>query len=471
VLGTLPTINTEDAQINALVTRHELVNLPLDRRSTISFMYLNSANFDTSGGISLGGLRESNTNFTVDGITANTSLWGGSSGPLVEESFEAISDQKMSPSNNSAEYPNVGTVIISTRAGTNQPHGSAFFTTANNAFNARRYFADSKPKGPIRHEFGGSFGGPVLIPKVYDGRNRTFFYFTWEHNTFPEGGSVYYGEAGTPTLKMRAGDFSQLLPGTPITDPSTGHPFTGNQIPASRLNQVALNFQEFGFPLPTTGPEDNFVTNWHGAYPMPEHTNREIIRGDHYIGTRDIISGRASFFADRMPVQYYSGVFPQFKYHQDRTAVNAFFGETHTFSPRMINEFRLGFSRDYSVLQGYHKGWEVVNEVGLEGVIANGDLYGVPNLTFTNFPQMYEYPDYRYLSQSYELLDNVSMQKGKHNLKAGVLVRYAQPSTSPWSSADFGSMDFNGFATGFDYADFLLGIPRASEREWRPPMR
>jgi hypothetical protein len=470
VMATPPTINTEDAQINEILTRQELVNLPLDRRSTISFMYLNSANYDTGGGISLGGLRESYTNFTVDGITANTSLWGGQSSPLLEESFEAIAEQKMSPSNNSAEYPNVGTVIIATRSGTNQPHGSLFLTTANNALNARAYFADSKPKGPQRHEYGGSFGGPLILPKIYDGRNKTFFYFTWEHNTFPEGGSTYYGEAGTPTLKMRAGDFSQLLPGTVVTDPTTGKPFDGNKIPTDRLSQVALKFQDFGFPLPNTGAENNFVTNWRGAFPSPEHVNREVVRFDHQLGSRDALSSRASIFGDPMPAQY-SSAFPVFKYHQFRNARNVYASETHTFSPRIVNEFRVGFSRDYSFLAAFQKGWDVVKQVGLQGVIANGDLYGVPDLTFVNFPEMASRPDYRYLSQSWEALNNISVQKGKHGLKAGILVRYAQPGTTPWSSADFGQMNFSGFATGFDYADFLLGIPRDSERVYRAPTR
>ncbi len=463
------TLNTENAEIDDLRPREDLVNMPLDRRSTISFFFMTSSNYQGDGSsYSLGGLRGVNTNFTVDGVSSNGALWGGQSGPLTEESFEAIRDMKLIESNTSAEFPNVATVLIASRSGENTPHGSLFYTQNNNALNAPCWAcAGEKPKGPNRHEFGGSFGGPVILPKIYDGRNKTFFYYTWEHNTFPAGGWI--STANVPTLAMKSGDFSKLS--TVITDPTTGQPFPGNIISPSRISPVSQGLQNFGFLDPNTGDPNSFINNWRGLFSAPEHTDRMVIRGDHHIGNNDTISGRGSFYIDDMPVGYDSNL-PQFQHAQTRDSRQGYLSETHTFTPNLLNELRLGFARDNSHLAGITDGLALANQVGLEGIHPNGaHLGGVPNVSFNNFNQMNEDPTYYYMFNTYELLDNLTWQKGTHNIKAGMLIRYAQPSTSPWINDDFGAFTFNGFATGFDYADFLLGIPQSDSWESRTPNR
>lgn len=475
VAATTPTLNTENAEIGDLRPRQDLVNMPLNRRSTIEFFFMTSSSYANDGDYSVGGLRGSYTNMTVDGISSNTTLWGGDSGPLVEEAFEAISDMKTLESNNSAEFPGVATVLISTRAGENQPHGSLYLTEHNWITDANSYFG-GKGYGPERHEFGGSFGGPVFLPKIYNGHNRTFFYFTWEHTTFPAGsGNQSIFNANVPTLAMKKGDFSQLLPDTVIMDPTNGKPFSGNIIPSNRISAVSQGLQGFGFLDPNFGPSDNYVGNWQGHAGQPEHLNRWVIRGDHHIGQNDTLSGRASIFNDDMPLTYDSdwrnGNLPLFHRTQIRNSRQAYLSETHIFTPRLLNEFRVGFARDYSNLAGVHNGAQIAQQVGLLGIDPNGpNLMGVPHVTFTNFASMYESSSNYYKSQQYELMDNVTWQKGAHNLKAGVLVRYAQPAITDQED-DFGTFNFNGFATGFDYADFLLGLPHDTKRTSRAPNR
>ena len=238
------TLNTETAEIAGLESRDELITSPTNLRSTIGLFMLNSYNYQGVGSsYSIGGLRGNNTNFTIDGTTSNSNLFGGQSGPQTEVSFESLRDVKFMASNNSAEFSNVGTVFMESRSGENQPHGSLFYIQSNNALNARSFFSAARQPGyPTQHQFGGSFGGPVWIPHLYNGHNRTFFYFTFEQNRFPGAG---FNVANVPTNAFRSGDFSSLLPATVVLDPTTGRPFPGNVIPTSRISPVSSQVQNF----------------------------------------------------------------------------------------------------------------------------------------------------------------------------------------------------------------------------------
>jgi len=468
VSATAPTLNTENAQLGGVLARNELLNLPLNNRSTLNFIMLSSYNYQGDGSsYMLGGMAGNSTNFTIDGVSANTGVFAGQVGPMTQESFDSIRELKTLVSNNSAEYPNVGTLLISSRSGTNQVHGSLFYYHSNNALNARSFFASEKPKGPILHNFGGSFGGPVVIPHVYDGHNRTFFYFTYERQNFP---GEYSGTGIVPDAKMQTGDFSELLPDTVLTDPTTGQPFPGNIIPASRVSSVALNLQSFGFLQPNFGPADLYAPgssgyNWVGIFPTADHDTRYVTRLDHQISSRDALSARASLRMAPEPLQFDADL-PIFVHNQGRSTQNAYISETHSFSSTLLNEFRVGFSRDASDLAGAHRGAQVVQQVGLQGIdlSTKGNLAGVPDVNFNNFSSMYEFPTYFWRTQTLEFLDNVTWVKGKHNLKAGFLLRHIDNNISQCCSSDFGTLNFDGFATGFDYADFLLGLPHSSDR-------
>ncbi len=469
VMATPPTLNTENATLSNITPREDLLNMPLDRRSTLEYLFMSSSNTNGDGSsYMIGGLRGTYTNFTIDGVSSNASLWGGQSGPMTEESFEAISDLKVLSSNNSAEFPSVATLIISTRSGQNTPHGSLFLTEHQYALDAKCFFCGPNPKGPERHQLGGSFGGPVYIPKIYDGRNKTFFYFTWDATIFPAGGGLWANQTSVPTLAFKQGDFSKL--GQTIIDPTTGQPFPGNLIPSNRISSVSQKLQQIGFLDPNTGSPDSFVNNWQGQEGEPENLNRWVTRIDHNIGDHDKITARASIFNDNMKLVH-DGALPIYNRHQTRNTRQAFLQETHTFGTNMVNDFTVGFNRDRSLIGGGHNGTQVVQQIGLEGLTANGtNLKGFPKVNFNNFAQMGEYPTYMYMSEGWEFSDNVTWQKGKHSIKGGGLLRALTPAISDWQD-DFGTFTFNGFATGFDYADFLLGIPQDTARVSRAPDR
>jgi hypothetical protein len=470
VVATAPTLNAENAEVDGILSSKEFLNLPINERSTFSFLDLNSFNIQGGDGssYSIGGLRGEYTNFTIDGVTSNSGLYGGQSGPQTEESFEAVREVKLMASNNSAEFTNVATVIVSSRSGTNEYHGTTFYEQENNALDARNFFADTKPWGPIRHQFGASFGGPIQFPKLYDGHNKSFFHFTWEQQKYP---GNYSSAANVPTTAMRQGDFSSLLSqGIVITDPSTGKPFPGNIIPSSRLSAVAVNAQNLLILPPNVGPADSYTNNWVGLFPSSSHNNRYVTRIDHVFSEHDTVSGRVSIRDLPTPAEQY-GPFPSNDYQQSRRTWNAYLSETHIFTPTLLNEFRLGFSRDQIRSSSLQSGSQVVRAIGLQGVNSNTDLSGIPTFNFSNFSTLSEETTGLRTSQTKELLDNVSLVKGQHNIKAGVLIRDNDPnqSSSPANGSDFGYFNFTGFATGFDYADFLLGIPQQSSLAYRAP--
>src|SRR5882672_4948766 len=345
VRATAATLNTENAQLGDLRPREDLLNLPVNPRSSIAFFFLSSFNYQGEGSsYSLGGLRGVNTNFTIDGISTNSSLFGGQVGPMTEAPLESVQDMKILTSNNSAEFPGVGTIMISSRGGDNQLHSSAFFVSSNNALNARNFFAPAKPKGPIRHEFGGSMGAPIYLPKIYDGHNKSFFYFTWEQQRFP-GAST--GSANVPTLDMTSGNFSALLPRTVIMDPTNGQPFAGNILPPSRISKVAQNFQSFGFLPPNFGSPTDFSANWRGLFPSSTYGNRVSVRVDHQLSSSDSLSPRVNLRFTPLPGQFDADE-PIFKRDQQRQNRNAYISENHIFGPRLLNEVRIGRSEEHT---------------------------------------------------------------------------------------------------------------------------
>ena len=465
VAAAAPTINTENAQVGDVIARQDLINLPVNTRSTMAFRYVTSSNYD---GGHIAGQRSEFGHYTIDGVSGMATAWSAWVGPVMEMSMEGVQEIKFVTGNPSAEYGDVATVYIASRSGTNVIHGSAFYDHSNNAFNARNFFAAAKPKGPILHEFGGSIGGPVLLPKIYNGKNRSFFFFAYERAKRP---GQYSASASVPTALMRGGDFSQLLPRTVVRDPSTGQPFAGNLIPANRISSVAQKIQAPGFmPLPNFGPAESTSNNFRALYPQNTMNDRFTVRGDHTLSPTDTLSARVNY--GHMDESRYDGPLGVFYHDQFRNTRNAMLSETHLFSPTLVNEVRFGYTRDYSSLEGLHSGADLIRDWGIQGVdlTRKGGLSGVPRMNWVNFQGYSEYGTYFWAQETWDLLNNLTWVKGRHTIKGGGNVRRARVNISE-DAADFGTFSFDGFASGFDYSDFLLGIPRTTSRYERAPTR
>ncbi|MCZ2079364.1 MAG: TonB-dependent receptor [Bryobacterales bacterium] len=467
-------LNTESAQLGDIRTRDEIVNLPLNTRSSMAYRYITSSNYD--GGY-IAGQRSYFGYYAVDGVSAMAPAWGAWSGPVLGMSMESVQDITFVTSIPSAEFGDVATVSVSTRSGTNDLHFSGFWEHSNNAFNAAGYFSHAKGKGPRLHEVGGSIAGPVYIPRLYNGKNRTFFFFNWENRISPGG---YWDVQSVPTEKMRAGDFSELLSsGMTIYDPTTGNPFPGNIIPAQRISQVARNIQAPQYiPLPNFGGPGEILNNYRNFYSTKLTSYYPTARVDHnFRDNRDTISGRYNYRHD--PEDGNLNGLPFFNKTQYRNATNAYLSETHLFSPTLVNEFRWGLTRDFSRYGGTSIGSDVVSDWGLEVPNMNlkQGLHGTPQVAFQNFTTLWSYADTGWDQITMDFVDNLTWSTGKHVIKTGFTYRHYKVDESSGDATDiFGALDFRSFGTqspagdgGFDYASFLLGIPYSSSTHDRSP--
>lgn len=239
-----PLIETETAQLADTRSSRQLSALPvLSNANTFPFLLtFPGAQSVTTNTYSFNGTRSAQTDIMMDGIStprSSTPLGGTyNTNAMVEEI-------RLHSGNNSAEFQAPSVVSFVSKAGTNQLHGEGFYQHNNSALDARDFFAVSKPVYKT-HTFGGTLGGPVYVPKLYDGHDRTFFMLSVWAQRVP--GTTLITST-VPTPAMRRGDFSAF---SPINDPETGQPFPGNMIPASRFSAVSQRIQERFYPCPTS---------------------------------------------------------------------------------------------------------------------------------------------------------------------------------------------------------------------------
>ena len=323
-------LKTESAEQSSTITGKTVNDLPINFgigagaiRNPLSFVQLTpGATMSGWNTIQVNGLPAGSYRILFEGQESNNGLDARASDE-TQPSVEAIQEFTLQTSNFAAEFGQVGGGLFNftARSGTNQIHGSAYGYLANEAFNAGMPFTDDgnghhfRPQ-ERRLDAGVSFGGPVYIPKVYNGKNRTFFFFNYEKYRDVE--NSYLGLGTVPTAKMRAGDFSEVLTnrvlGTDflgrsilentIYDPSTRttdssgrfvlQPFPGNIIPAGRLDPVALKIMSY-FPLPTN--PNSIVNNYNLNTPFHKIQDLPSVKIDHDITSTARISG---YFADEI---------------------------------------------------------------------------------------------------------------------------------------------------------------------------
>ena len=474
VKGGATVIETETARIADTKDANVLNTLPLNTRSIWAPLALSptvqQAGFGSST-IRFAGSTSNQSNWAIDGITFSDGVDNTQIGPLANF-IEAFEEVKIEMTNNSAEVGTIGQVTIVSKSGTNNFHGSVLEYYSTNAFRARNPFSLTRPTGR-EHRPGFSAGGPVFIPKLYDGRNKTFFFFTYETARGSKESDVF--SAGVAPAAWRKGDFSSLLPDTVIVDPVTKQPFLGNVIPSDRINAVSQKIQDRFFPLPNYGDTSNYTgadnfkqTLLANQYPVVNWSTRI----DHHFSNKDWVFGRYTYGLDTWDP--YDGPLPtmgnrHWRRHNDAAAVSY----THIFRPSVLNEFRWGFAYNNIPDEGGVNGLSLVKDLGLVGLAP--DLPNIPGLFNIDFYESglagiwgtsYSNPGYRNHVEDFQ--DYVSIFRGRHNLKMGV-----DASRVAWDDyqahwALFGYAGFSSRFSGFDYADFLLGIPTTSQRAFPP---
>ena len=315
-------INTEDATLSNSKDNLQITQLPLNDRATTtsplgSLQVSSNVQQDSSGNIALGGASASMVNFSVDGISTSNVRQNGALQDAYP-SLEGIAAVKVTSFNNSAEFSQVGDVTFTTKGGTDKFHGSLFEYLQNDALDADPYgFSGKAPKH--FNTFGGSLGGPVLIPHLLDRRGKTFFFVDYEGN---RRSTALAEQFLVPTQAERDGDLSAM--GGPVIAPGS-------------ISPTATALLAY-YPLPNVTGQQNF--NYENFQQTPARTDGADVRIDETISQKQ--TAYARFSRKNITEDYANPFLPN-----DSDSVHnrsLLVSHTYTFSPQLLNEFRFGFT-------------------------------------------------------------------------------------------------------------------------------
>jgi hypothetical protein len=474
-------VNTENATLTDSKVNSDITQMPMNTRavstSPLAALAVSpSVVKDSQGNIAIGGATSAQVGFSVDGIsTANVRQNGALQDAYP--SAEGISEMKVTGFNNNAEFSQIGDVTFVTKSGTDQWHGSLFEYFQNSVLDANILnFSTKAPKS--FNTFGGSLGGPVIVPKLYNGKDKTFFFLDYEGNrkklSSPQ-------QLLVPTQAERNGNLSALVSpqGGPLVDPFTGQPYPNNTIPSGSacgnpkdcINPVAQALLNF-YPLPNANlgvlnPSFNYQT----LVPIPASTNGWDLRLDQTITSKQQIYARFSWKDSQNSLggsglaanQFLPNVTAQ---DQNRTFLISY---NYAISPAWLNELRAGFTvfreNDVFPIQGS----SAIDQLGLQGINISQHPTGsaFPTFTFSDgtFSSIGQDRTGKTVSQNIQFTDNFTHIVRKHTLRFGVDVRLVRYNALMFfqPSDDFGDFTFSpGLFTNYSYGDFLLGLPQQS---------
>jgi hypothetical protein len=461
-------LNTESSARGEVTTHEEIAEMPLDGRNFSDLALLTGGVIPKADGAdgqyAVNGARSDNIAFLVDGMN-NTQR--RNTGPVMQLPLEGVQEFKMMTSGYSAEYGRYagGVLTVVTKSGTNRLRGALFEFIRNDAFDAVGYFDVEKSK-LRRNQFGATVAGPVLLPKIYDGRNRTFFMFTWESLRVTDGKTQ---RGIVPTAAERVGDFSQATDalGKPlkITDTLAKAPFPNNQIPVSRIDPVSQKMSAF-FPQPNlTGGANNFISQGNST----TSNNNFGLKIDHQLSDKDrlTLSGYVRPNTSWDPVVSGRSPLPIFGLANDNTDVFTYVRYLRTISPTMYLDLNASFSRKTNNQRwpnGAQQDWAAVT--GFTGGTTNPIAAGPPQFEATGYIILgpaYDYPKI-WSFNNYQYTGALTWMRGRHTLKLGADYLRMQYFSRQYGDTR-GRLTFNGRFTGETYADMLLGWASSSRRQ------
>ncbi|MBV9081169.1 MAG: carboxypeptidase regulatory-like domain-containing protein, partial [Acidobacteriaceae bacterium] len=460
-------IETETARISQTRSSMELEDLPLNTRGVSSFLALapgiGQATTVTAT-YRFNGSRRNQSEFTVDGIS-NITNNGTQTSPLTNylESFQEV---RIDSADNTADAGAIGQVTVVSKSGTNELHGSLFDYYQTPVFRARDFFAQTRATG-ISHQPGGSIGGPIVIPKIYNGHDKTFFYYDFETSRGSQTQNLL--RAQVPLAAWRTGDFSGLLPGITIKDPTNNTAFAGNRIPMNRWNPVSIAIQNLFYPLPNAGfAQTNLTSNQNYVQQLTHPFDPNTFwsgRLDHRISDKTFLYSRFTW-QRQMTTDYEDNLPTIGRVTDTRNTRNAVGSWSQIFSPTLVNEIRYGMMYTNEPRWGAQNGSSLVRQLGLTGLLPNlPNLPGIPNLSFSGLgltgltQTAYGSPDFQNFNQFIQ--EQLTWTRGKHTVRAGMQLGRFYADNTVESNNLFGNLSFSNKYTGFAYADFLLGYPNS----------
>jgi hypothetical protein len=470
VTGAPPLLELESSKSTQTFEGTLIAQAPLDVNARSDFRtilsYLPGANYGFSGRMLINGARSSQVAYDNDGLS-NRSPWAGNMQQEHSINVDSISAVKFTLVNAGAESSAPAQVSIVTRSGTNEFHGNVFLDTVHSVFNAQDHNYAGSPKSFYRTNYEGySLSGPVYIPKVYDGRNRTFFMTTLAANQTPGGPSGY---VTSPNAELRSGNFSNFRDPQgeliPIIDPTTGLPFDGNIIPTSRLYTGAKNYIDALYPLPNREGYDRnlFLPEWWYGNIKSVRTD---IRLDQHLSSKNNFFVRYSRYW--MPSDAGYREFG-FGFNASQFTIDSFVAnDSHMFSPNLLNDFRAGISRVRNKQFTGRNSGEIFDLLGVTGVdplFTNPERRSMPDIYVVGMEYFYPWTnDGTGGNHLWDFYDNATLIRGRHTLKFGGNFRNDVNESLYYGIP--GSWNFDGTFTGYGLADFLLGLPHTAVRNY-----
>ena len=492
VTGTPPLLETDKADRGVVVDRTRISELPLNNRTPIMLSSLSPGVLHSGssqhlvpyansglGAWSINGSTPRNVEFLMDGAP-NNMIYGGSNSISYVPSAETVEEFKIMTGSYDAQYGRTGGGVISvvSKSGTNLLHGSMYEFMKRTFLNANTFSnnAQRTPRiGSTLDQYGFTVGGPVVLPKLYNGRDKTFFFWGWERFGYTQ---QFPSEsfASVPTLDQRRGDFSRTFDAAnrqiAIYDPLTGRldgnnwvraPFTGNVIPASRLDPSALKIAAL-YPEPNTNTPG--APAWQNNYFRANNTgrfeyNNYSARIDHLISDKHRIYGRWSYFPEYeyRVINALPGIAGDLR-AGDKISNNGVVDWVSSLTPTTVFNVRASFNRwlenkDPSRYPGGTEGWTNATQLSWPAAFVNqlpdpgrvprfeSELYGPIGTApgQTNFEP----------TNTLSVHPNLALVRGKHTVKTGLdfrVVRYARQ-VSAYAGAQL------TFDRGFTRRDYL----------------
>lgn len=492
-------LNTDTAEISTTITSKQVLDLPINSRNFASLLFLSPGVVQTggesggnngtssakgNGAISINGNRSSSNQYLIDGMYNNDTVYQT---PAISPSIDAVQEFKTQSGAYSAEFGgSANQVNISFRSGGNAYHGTAFEFLRNDAFDAKSRYDDPTARKPLlrQNQFGYTLGGPITIPHVYHGRDKTFFFANYEgirlhsvyqvRSTVPTQAELGIGTPnGAAIIPQSAVDGGVCPTATYANCDNTGllNPFasysrfaqdgSGNYIiPDSAISNFA-RVSRTHIPVPnSTLVQNGVLRNYVANLGTPTVGNQQNYRIDQNFGKKDSIYfrySRAEFIVTTAGV----GLLPEGQQSTPSEQTSYVGQYTRLFTPNLINQVRVGYLSSYNAVLGNAGNLADINKLGLTGLYTlTAPTY--PQIGFTantgnlatfggaavNNPEVFDQP-------TYDATDILTLTRGHHTIGLGG--EYRNLTLNDGGNASTGGINFDGQFSNSHIGDFLLG--------------
>ena len=449
-------LDTENAAVGQVVTGEEIVDLPLNGRNFTQLLLLNSGAVSSSGeqgslraneggSLTIQGSRPTSNQYFLDGININDTYYQT---PAVVPSIDILQEFQEQTKGYSAAYGGGANQInLSTRSGTNQIHGTAYDFFRNDALDAKGYFTPAGSKNPPlrQNQFGYVLSGPVVIPHIYNGHNKSFFLANYEGLRSKTSTNNF---RNVPTAAEKGGQFTD-----PIVNPFTKVPYANNSIDPSTFSTLAQNSLSH-IPDPnTSAPQGNYFI----VFSLPTDSDQQTYRFDQTIGTHDSVFGRYTQTDYVATSQSTGGSFAEGLANFNETSKSVVGSWTHTFSPALLNQARFGYLTEAANLEGQPTTATDLNALGLQNIYPYSPDLPFPVFSFRGnslSPFGGDAVIQQYNEQPYSISDAVTWNVKKHTVSFGMDVRWWHTYQNNPSPPE---LTFDGSGSGDPFADYLTG--------------